>query len=130
MLLTPKQMLAFGELYLNRGRANGRQIVPEAWVDASLTRLTVSRRQADRYYGYGWWSRTLAGHDVYYAWGYGGQFIFVVPTLDMTIVATSSTSPGDERRDHRDSVYDLVEQVIIPRVEAASPAAPPSNLTS
>jgi CubicO group peptidase (beta-lactamase class C family) len=130
MLLTPRQMLAFGQLYLNRGRANGDQIVPETWVDASLTRRTVSRRQADRYYGYGWWSRTLAGHPVYYAWGYGGQFIFVVPTLDMTIVTTSSTDAGDERRDHRDGIYDLVEQVIIPRVEAASGSAAPPNLTS
>jgi CubicO group peptidase (beta-lactamase class C family) len=130
MLLTPRQMLAFGELYLNRGRANGRQIVPEAWVDASLTRRTVSRRQADRFYGYGWWSRTLAGHPVYYAWGYGGQFIFIVPSLRVTIVTTSSTAGGDERRDHRDSIYDLVEQIIIPRVEAASQSAAPPNLTS
>ena len=36
MLLTPRQMRAFGELYLNRGRVDGRQIVPAAWVDASF----------------------------------------------------------------------------------------------
>ena len=34
MLMTPRQLLAFGELYRNRGRVNGRQVVPEAWVDA------------------------------------------------------------------------------------------------
>jgi hypothetical protein len=48
----------------------------------------------------------------------------------MTIVTTSSTDAGDERRDHRDGIYDLVEQVIIPRVEAASGSAAPPNLTS
>jgi hypothetical protein len=48
----------------------------------------------------------------------------------MTIVTTSSTSPGDERRDHRDTIYDLVEQVIIPRVEAASRGGASPNLTS
>ena len=36
MLLTPRQMLAFGELYLNRGRAKGRQVVPESWIDRSI----------------------------------------------------------------------------------------------
>ncbi|HET9270920.1 MAG TPA: serine hydrolase, partial [Vicinamibacterales bacterium] len=36
MLMTPRQMLAFGELYLNRGRAGGTQVVPESWVESSL----------------------------------------------------------------------------------------------
>ena len=43
MLLTPRQMLAFGEMYLRRGRANGKQIVPESWVDASWVPRTRSR---------------------------------------------------------------------------------------
>ena len=42
MLLAPKQMVAIGELYLNRGRANGRQIVPAAWVDTSCVPRTTS----------------------------------------------------------------------------------------
>lgn len=50
MRLTPRQMLAFGELYLNRGRANGRQVVPAEWVDASLAPHTRSRRWEDRFY--------------------------------------------------------------------------------
>src|SRR4030095_16580960 len=36
MLMTPRQMLAFGELYLDRGRASGMQIIPEAWVRDSF----------------------------------------------------------------------------------------------
>src|SRR4029450_2346339 len=36
MLMTPRQMLAFGELYLDRGRRAGRQIVPESWIDRSF----------------------------------------------------------------------------------------------
>jgi CubicO group peptidase (beta-lactamase class C family) len=55
MLLTPKQMIAVGALYLERGRANGRQIVPASWVDASCVPRTTSAWDADRRYGYGWW---------------------------------------------------------------------------
>jgi CubicO group peptidase (beta-lactamase class C family) len=36
MLLTPRQMVAFGQLYLDRGHAQGRQIVPESWIDRSF----------------------------------------------------------------------------------------------
>ena len=38
-----------------------------------------SRWGSDREYGYGFWIREFAGHDGYYAWGYGGQFIFIIP---------------------------------------------------
>lgn len=114
MLLTPRQMLAFGELYLHRGRANGRQIVPARWVEASLVPRVESRRESDRFYGYGWWIRELAGYTTAYAWGYGGQFIFLVPDLDLVIVTTSSTAVGDEARGHTRAVLDLVERLILP----------------
>ena len=112
MLMTPRQMIAFGELYLNRGRAKGLQIVPERWVETSLIPRATSRRESDRFYGYGWWIRELGGHQTYYAWGYGGQFIFLVPELELVIVATSSSKPGDERRSHLRAIYDLVETMI------------------
>jgi CubicO group peptidase (beta-lactamase class C family) len=119
MLMTPRQMLAFGELYLNRGLVNGHQIVSRRWVELSTVPLTRSPI-SDQQYGYGWWFRNLGGHDTFYAWGYGGQFIFVVPTLDLVVVTTSAATAGDERRDHRRTVYDLVERFIIEPLGAAS----------
>jgi CubicO group peptidase (beta-lactamase class C family) len=118
MLMTPRDMVTFGELYLNHGVAQGRQIVPAAWVDVSFVPRTQSRISGQSY-GYGWWMRELAGHQAYFAWGYGGQFIFVVPDLDLVIVTTSATSVSDERRDHRSSVYDLVEHLVIEPIAAA-----------
>ena len=111
MEMTPKEMMLFGKLYLNRGRANGRQIVPESWVDQSFVPRGRSR-YSGRLYGYGWWIRRLGGRAVYYAWGYGGQFIFVVPDLEAVIVTTSSTQPGRGRRAHRAALYDLVGGVV------------------
>ena len=78
MLLTPRQMLAFGELYRNRGRANGRQVVPEPWIDP-LVRAARPLLLPIVEHEYGWWIRELGGHRAYYAWGFGGQYIFVVP---------------------------------------------------
>jgi CubicO group peptidase (beta-lactamase class C family) len=114
MLMTPRQMVQFGELYLRHGQINGVQVVPATWVDASFAPRVQSSREQDRYYGYGWWSRELAGYPVHYAWGYGGQFIFVVPKLDLVVVTTSVSEPNSERRSHLRAVYNLVEDIIIP----------------
>lgn len=118
MLLTPRQMLAFGELYLRRGQHDGRQVIPAAWVQASLVPRVQSRREADRYYGYGWWIRTMAGYQAPYAWGFGGQFIFLVPELDLVVVSTSAVTPEDERRTHRFTVMDIIERYIVAPVGA------------
>ncbi|MGH9783405.1 MAG: serine hydrolase domain-containing protein [Terriglobia bacterium] len=122
MLMTPRQMLAFGELYRNRGRANGQQVIPAEWVHQSFVPRVRSRRESDRFYGYGWWIRELAGQQTAYAWGFGGQFIFVVPKLDLVVVTTSATTLEDERRDHRFTVLDLVERFIIAPTAAAERA--------
>jgi CubicO group peptidase (beta-lactamase class C family) len=115
MVMTPKQMLAFGELYRNKGRLGATQVIPESWVRESLRPRTRSPRN-DQGYGYGWWSREFAGYETFFAWGYGGQYIFVVPALDVVVVTTSSTAAGGERRSHRGTIFDLLEQLILPAV--------------
>ena len=131
MLMTPRQMVAFGELYLNRGRANGRQIVPERWVARSCEGRRREFRPGERFgrgaanpfpdpmrdrqYGYLWWVYNIGGHETCFAWGYGGQYIFVVPDLDLVIVTTASPDVSEERRGHRQRVFDiLLRQVVEP----------------
>jgi len=119
MLMTPRQMLAFGELYLNGGVVNGRRVVSQAWIDRSFIPRGRSH-YSDQQYGYGWWIRELGGYQTYYAWGYGGQFIFIVPDLDLVVVATSSESVGARRRGHRRTLYEIVEQLVIEPVAGAA----------
>jgi len=112
MLMTPRQMVRFGELYLNRGAREGRQIVPARWVDDSF----IPRGQSDysdQLYGYGWWMRELAGEQAFYAWGFGGQYVFVIPRLQLVVVTTSSTATGEERRSHRRTIFGLIEEHVI-----------------
>ena len=79
MLMTPRQMVAFGGLYLNEGRHNGKQILPASWVATSCEPRTSSRWDSDRRYGYGWWMRDLGGRQTCFAWGFGGQVHLRVP---------------------------------------------------
>ena len=113
MLMTPRQMLRFGELYANEGRAGDRQVVPREWVEKADDAVGRSRWGSDREYGHGFWIREIAGHRSYYAWGYGGQFIFVIPGLDLVVVTTSRSDVTTERRDHLGAIYDLVDPVDI-----------------
>jgi CubicO group peptidase (beta-lactamase class C family) len=114
MLLSPRQMLTIGQLYLDRGRAGGRQLVSAAWIDASCTGLGRSRFNPDQTYGYGWWSRDFDGREGCFAWGYGGQYIIVFRELKLIVVTTSSTEVGDARRDHRRQIFDIVERLVLP----------------
>ena len=93
------QMLRFGELYLHRGYSGDRQVVPSSWVEESWVPRTRSLRSG-QLYGYGWWITELAGRTVEFAWGFGGQYIFIVPSLDLVVVTTSSVAPGDDRREY------------------------------
>jgi len=119
MEFTPRQMMAIGQLYLNEGRANNRQVIPADWIESSLEPRAVSTRESGRYYGYGWWIREMAGHMTPYAWGYGGQFIVLVPELNLVIVTTSSSYPSEERRPHLRQLYELFEHHVVAPVSAS-----------
>ena len=120
MELTPRQMLAFGRMYLNDGKYNNRQVLSKNWVERSLQPVVQSPRDEERQYGLGWWMRDMAGVPTAYAWGYGGQFVLVVEDLDLVVVTTSESLPGDTRRRHIRSLYNLLEQQIVaPAAEAA-----------
>jgi CubicO group peptidase (beta-lactamase class C family) len=110
----PHDMARFGLLYLQEGRWADRQVVPSKWV-ASSTRKHIPATLQDGY-GYQWW---VAGNGVYMALGYAGQFIFVVPDLDMVVVAVSSLDEQDFY-----VPQNLLDEYIIPAAVSSSPLAP------
>jgi CubicO group peptidase (beta-lactamase class C family) len=122
MLMTGRQMIALGELYRSRGRAGGRQVVPAEWVDASCTPRTRSRWDSDREYGYGWWSQTFGGRRACFAWGFGGQYIFVFRDLDLVVAIASSTTISDERRGYRRQLFELLQTHVLTSPSTRPPA--------
>ena len=70
-------------------------------------------RISGQMYGYGWWIRDIAGYRAFYAWGFGGQFVFVVPALELVVVTTSAADAGEERRGHRRTVDEIIEYLVI-----------------
>ncbi|MGP9822103.1 serine hydrolase domain-containing protein [Salinarimonas sp. NSM] len=112
MAMTPRSLLAFGETYAAVGRAaDGTQVVPESWVAQSWTPRTRSRFTGDGY-GYAWFAREIGGRDVRYAWGYGGQMLYVVPELDLVVVMTSDESRPSARTGYRDRLHALLGDIV------------------
>lgn len=126
MAMSPRSLLAFGELYRTGGRApDGTQVVSAAWIEQSWRQRTNSRFTGDGY-GYGWFLRDIAGQPVRYAWGYGGQMLYIVPSLGLTIVMTSDDSAPAGRTGHRDALHALTGEIIT-AVAADASVSPEAN---
>lgn len=76
----------FGELYLHKGKANGKQLIPEEWVTASLTPNTDENNSLE--YHYQWWFPSKNGD--FTARGILGQYIYVNPNNKVVIVRLGS----------------------------------------
>jgi len=100
MHLRPRDMLKIGQLYLDGGTWQGKRILPAGWVEESFGKygaLEPLDRNGNQY-GYLWWhenyeigGRTIASVE---ARGNGGQYIFVVPELELTAVITAGNYRG------------------------------------
>jgi len=90
LYLSRKDLARFGYLYLHDGVWNGKRILPSAWIAESLKPwVTPGDMEASGVrYGYQWWLMPYgsAGARAATCWGYGGQFLFVVPEHDLVAV--------------------------------------------
>jgi CubicO group peptidase (beta-lactamase class C family) len=97
--LTARNMAKFGQMYLDGGVYDGRQILSTDWVEASQQRYSEKIIRGgilpwhgsfrDRGYGYQWWSSRVGDHYFWYASGHGGNYIILLRDLDMVIVTTA-----------------------------------------
>jgi CubicO group peptidase (beta-lactamase class C family) len=100
LFLSARDMATFGQLYLNRGAWQGRQLVPAAWVDET-TRPISPTGDAGLESGYGhlWWGdidRAKSGlpPGSYTAAGNGGRYITILPALDAVVATQPFEEPG------------------------------------
>ena len=88
--LEPQDLAKFGYLYENNGIWNEQRILTEGWVAASMEPDTEVPDWPGKY-GYQWWLIPYEGEKqnwAYTGWGYGGQYLLVVPEYDLIAVFT------------------------------------------
>jgi CubicO group peptidase (beta-lactamase class C family) len=104
---TARDFARIGQLYLDSGRWKGQQIIPEEFVEASLTPadlMDIKVGHENERYGYFWWMHpdTDTG-PFFFARGYKGQYIIVVPKERLVIVRAGYMDyPMDDRGYHQD----------------------------
>ncbi len=94
MFLTSRDMLKFGQMYLDKGKWNGERILSEEWINESFQKYFIlENTDTKNDYGYLWWhnnykygNKTISSIE---ARGAGGQYIFVIPEYNLTAVITS-----------------------------------------
>jgi CubicO group peptidase (beta-lactamase class C family) len=106
-----------GQLYLQKGKWQGKQLVPESWVEAASARQTSNGSNPnsdwDQGYGYQFWR---CRHGIYRGDGAFGQYCIVLPEQDAVIAITSGVG-------NMQSVLDLVWDKLLPAIKDA-PLAP------
>ena len=87
--LQSRDLLKIGQLYLNKGQWNGKQIISKDWVERSTT--PKAKFQVDREYEYGylWWLADFGNEKAYFMTGTGGNKIAVFPDLELVVTLTS-----------------------------------------
>lgn len=116
--LKPMDLVKIGYLFLQNGDWDGQIIFDENWSQRS----SRYRAGISNYYNYGyfWWRftnytdvvRLLKRNDVFFSWGDGGQFLFIIPHLDMVVVTTAGNSTNDETL-----AIDMLKDYILPSVD-------------
>jgi CubicO group peptidase (beta-lactamase class C family) len=113
MALSPRALWRFGEMVRQGGTIEGKRVVSENWIKELWTPRTVSPFTGDAY-GYGWFIREMRGHPVYYAWGFGGQMLYVIPGLGLSIVMTSNPTAPSREDNYIGQLHALVADGIVP----------------
>jgi CubicO group peptidase (beta-lactamase class C family) len=107
----------FGQLYLQKGKWEGRQLVPAAWIDTATDRQTSNGSNPesdwDQGYGYQFWR---CRHGAYRGDGAFGQFCIVLPEQDAVIAITSGVKDMQ-------AILNLVWEKLLPAMKSSALAS-------
>ncbi|MBN2355394.1 serine hydrolase [candidate division KSB1 bacterium] len=123
MHFTPREMAVLGKLYLNAGRLDGAQIVPQEWVEFTLRPSTHFQPNSwgswENYnYAYLWWLGQMNSNNMFLAYGWGGQFIACFPDLNLIIITTANGQVNlDTATVQEWAIFDIMTQYIIPAID-------------
>lgn len=122
--LRPADLLNFGQLYLQQGDLQGTQLISGAWIAQSVQPAMKTEPSRHGGYAWHWWTESMirrSGNgeseraDYYYARGYAGQFVYVLPTLQLVVVLTQ-----DNKRGRNNPPPDVFHEYLLPLLGATS----------
>ncbi|MDQ3122089.1 MAG: beta-lactamase family protein, partial [Actinomycetota bacterium] len=109
--LRPRDLLRLGLFYLDAGRWNGLQLLPESFIAAATTPHSAGGPPEGTSYGYLWWITEDGGHRSFFAGGYGGQYVTVIPELALVVATTGDVDVFTETSRN---LRRLVSEIVVP----------------
>jgi len=110
LIMRPRDFAKLGQLYLQKGKWNGKQLVSENWVEQSINPYW----QNEHGIGYGrlWWIRKAGNENLFFGWGYGGQYLFVAPQKELIVVTNSEWRlPIEQARQQESFLLELISKI-------------------
>ena len=131
LIITPRDLAKIGVTFLNNGVWNGKQIVSEQWVEKSATKYPGPGNSwfnsflrpippddttwGRRGYAYSWWIHQFSNSgkkiNIYYAGGWGGQNIMVLPDQNTVVVFTGGNYTSKVQ------TFKIIEKYILPAID-------------
>ncbi|MEM1339876.1 MAG: serine hydrolase [Bacteroidota bacterium] len=116
--LRPIDLTKFGLLVLNQGKWNDEQLVNSEWIEKSTQGYIKGSWPKNSDYGYLWrlLERKVGGKNMktIEAWGNGGQFLIIIPEIEMTITFTGGNY--NLFPEMEDKPFEILEKYILPAV--------------
>jgi CubicO group peptidase (beta-lactamase class C family) len=108
LYLRTEDMAKFGQLYLQKGRWNGKQLIPSSWIEQATTKQISNEKESHAKIGLDWvegygFQFWRCRHNAYRADGAGGQFIVVMPDQDAVVAITADS---DNMQAELDAIWD------------------------
>lgn len=123
--LRPADLLNFGQLYLQEGVWRGVQLLSSSWVTQSVQPAMETEPPRHGGYAWHWWTESVVSRsahgaesatvDYYYARGYAGQFVYVLPPLQLVVVLTQ-----DNKRGRNNPPPDVFREYLLPLLGVSS----------
>lgn len=116
--LRPRDLARFGQLYLQRGASGTLRVIPADWTERSTASRFGWRFDSGALlgisYGFLWWVVPEAREPLYLAWGYGGQYVVVVPMLNLVLVTTTDWRGVVDAGHYQRITLDVLVKYMIP----------------
>jgi len=117
-----EDLAKLGILFLRKGRRHGHQVVSGEWVEEAVQPRFFWEIDygplTNVDYGYLWWTADAAGYEVFMAWGWGGQFAFCVPDLDLVVATAADGWVGTAEADRQErAILTVIVEQILPIVK-------------
>ena len=121
LLLRPRAIARIGQMILDGGKYKGEQIVSQDWLKKSFNvsvpefvDLEDVPQVVD--YGYLWWLGEFNNYQYQFAWGHGGQFLFLIPDANTLIVTTAY--PDTDGTTHKEKSQQIFKNILFNVIKA------------